>query len=361
MAKQQRDITDIGKIAGSVGKARGLAKTDAERRANAPRILNPGDLQGSNLDAITVLNTTLGMPKGQSRSLTVDDLAAFRQNIRTLGTRFTGGITARQVVDMSQTVDRDRARKEILIAVPANAKAIRGAGRELDSLEVMFITNASQQSKDKRHFVTVQFLGYPVAIASGEKTPTKAANLMRKQAVRFDCDCGRHTFWYRYIATIGNYNVGRSENGYPKVRNPNLAGVACKHVLRVMAEIEGGAAVLNFLTRAITKGRDSANGAANVRGRQKDADKLALKQSKRSTTSTNTGDRDFDRARAALRKQSRATTARPTKVASGSKRIAALAGDPKVEKVLIGVIQEQGVSRDKAIAILNALARVGKS
>ncbi|WMC11747.1 hypothetical protein PU634_05110 [Oceanimonas pelagia] len=343
---------DIGSLKGISAEVRQLVRADAQRRREAKNILSPKGLQG-NYDAGELLHTTLG---GEIRPLTSDDLAAFRQNARSLGRRFKGGITPRQVIDMSLAVDRKKARQEITVAVPASARTVRGAGRSADSLEVRFVTNASKKHGTYRHFVTVQFLGYPTAIASGALTPAKAASQMRKEGIRFDCDCGRHTYWYRYIATVGNYNAGRAENGYPKIRNPNLAGVACKHVLRVMAEVEGSSVVQNFLERAIAKGRERMDGTSTIRTSDKAASKIIQKQALRPTThGGRTGDRDYDRARRALRQQSRATTTRPTKVASGSKRVSALAGDPKAEAALMGVVQQLGISREQAIAILQGV------
>lgn len=337
----------IGKLSGSAGDAKAQAREDADRRRSAPRILNPNELQGE-YDASRLLTTTLG--SGEPRQMTADDLAAFRQNARTLGKKFVGGITARQVVDLSLRQDRDKARREITVAVPSGARALR-SGRDVKGLEVRFVTNASRKHGANRHFVNVEFLGYPTAVSSGGMTPSKAAALMRKQGLRFECGCGRHTYWFRYIATVGNYHYGRPENGYPKIRNPRLSGVACKHALRVMAEIEGSGMVQSFLARAITKGREQ-DGRATIRTSQKEANKQINKQAARPANQARTGDRDYDRARAALRKQSRATTTRPKRVASGSKRVAAMAGDPKSEATLLGVISQLGITREQAIAIL---------
>lgn len=343
----------IGRLAGATTEAKALAKADAAQRAAAPRILSPNEMQGD-YDASRLLTTTLGTGKGeQPRPLTADDLAAFRQNARALGQRFKGGISPRQVIDMSLAIDRKRAREEITQAVPAAARGAKDSNRKVDRLEVRFITNASKKYGATRHHVMVEFLGYSAAVASGALSASKAASLMRKQGIRFDCDCGRHQFWYRYVATVGNYNAGRAETGYPKVRNPGLTGVACKHVLRVMAEIEGAGMVQGFLARAIEKGRANEDGSGVIRTSQKEADKQAAKQATRPTArGANSGDRDFDRARAALRKASRATKTTPKRVAGGSKRIAALANEPAARDMLLGIIGQLGISREQAIAIL---------
>lgn len=348
----------LGQIAGAVSEAKAKAKADAQERTLAGRgersvILNPQDVRGD-YDAARLLSTTLG---GRMRALTSDDLAAFRHNANLLGKRFRGGVTARNVIDMSETADRRRAREQITMAVPVSARGVKDAGGKVDRLEVRFITNASKDSDDDRHHVAVEFMGYPVAVASGaERSAAKASALMRKQSVRFDCDCGRHRYWYRYLATIGNYNAGRAESGYPKIRNPNLAGMACKHVLRVMSEIEGSGYVLSFLARAVEKGRQSEDGSGSIRNSQKQADQQAKKQAARpKVRGGSSGDRDFDRAAQALRKLSRATSTKPKVVASGSKRIKALAGQPSAQEALQATLKQLGISPEQAIALLQGM------
>ncbi|PAU79219.1 hypothetical protein [Halomonas salipaludis] len=343
------DRRAIGRLSGSAGEARARARQDADERRAAPNILNPNEVRGD-YDAGRLLMTTLG---GQVRPITADDLAMFRHNARMAGQRFKGGITARQVVDMSLFDDRKRARRQITTAVPTAGRGLRGSNGQVSSLEVRFITNAGPDSDVSRHHVTVEFTGYQTAIASGAESPQRAAARLRKEGVRFDCDCGRHRYWFRYIATIGRYNAGRPETGYPKIRNPKLNGVACKHVLRVMAEIEGGSAVQAFLARAIAKGRQSEDGAGHIRQRQQEAERLAEKQARRPRGGpSSTGDRDYDRARRALRRQSRATTTKPKRTASGSKRMQALGATPGARDKLVEAARQLGLTPEQAVAIL---------
>lgn len=203
-------------------------KHDQTRRDNAeemdaikPVFLRPSDLAGE-YDFTKTLLTTLG---GELRPITSDDLKAFAHNIEIAKSKYKSGITPQQVINWSTTDDRDLCNKQIHLCAPFSRKA--GVQR--------FITNASQGSPSKRHYVTVEFNSFAALVTAPRKV---GAALTRENlangTIKFDCDCGKHTFWYRYLATIGQYAHGRLESGFPKVRNPNLQGVACKHVLRVM-------------------------------------------------------------------------------------------------------------------------------
>lgn len=340
------------KIAGSIGASKARAKASQDKRDSAPNILNPSEVRGE-YDANRMLETTLG---GIKRVMTSDDLAAFRRNAAIAGKNFVGGITARQVIDQSLSVDRKRARQEILWAMPSHASK-----NQKGNLSVNFNTDASKRNGATRHYVQVEFSGFQTAIASGAHAAPRAARIMTKEKIKFDCDCGRHTYFLRYVATIGNYNAGRAETGYPKIRNPNLVGIACKHVLRVMAEIEGGAYVLQFLTRAIEKARKD-NGKVRIQSSQKEADKQIEKQSGRSTTRLDSREeRDLHRSRLALRKSAaaaRVNMPKPKVSAGGSRKlgqIGKMGHNKTTETILLQTIQGLGISREQAISMLQSL------
>ncbi|MCP1317847.1 hypothetical protein [Halomonas sp. 707B3] len=331
--------SSIGSVKGSSKELRNRLGEDARQREGARKILSPNEVSGD-YDAGRMLKTTLG---GEVRDITNDDLAAFRHNIKTAGRRFKGGINVRGVIDLSTNQDRKRARTQIRMAVAAASRPVNTA------LEVRFLTNASGLTKGapNRYQPVVQFLGFSSVVADGSLTPQKAAVRLRQGGIRFDCDCDHHRYRLRYIATIGGYNAGRDETGYPKITNPDLSGVACKHVLRVMAEVEGGNAVQMFLARAIDKVR------AGMTGRQytseKEAERQARKQDSRpmAANAQDTGDRDFDRSRRALRKQSRATTTKPKKTANGSKKAQSLAkmNTSEADAAFERMVGEVGIDR----------------
>jgi hypothetical protein len=223
-----------------------LQRSDAARRASATTILDPNDVSGD-YDAARLLKTTLG---GEIRPITVDDLKQFSYNARRLGKRFKGGITAQGVIDSSRQEDRDRSNAQIKTAVIVRAQ----------SGTLHFLTNAGPESDVTRHHVNVEFPSFK-SVAASPSDAKKLARPLLDGPLRFECDCGRFTFWYRYIATKGNFQAGRAEVGYPKIRNPKLTGVACKHALRVMQAIVRDAAVRAKVTTMIAAAQKNDHGA----------------------------------------------------------------------------------------------------
>lgn len=239
---------DNGQGALRARDARREERAERERqtavRKIASTILNPDEVAGD-YDTKRLLLTTLG---GEVRALTHEDLIQFRHMSRQLGKRFKGGITAKQVIDLSWKDDRERANLEIRNALPVS----------LDRGVIHFQTNAGPNSKKTRHHVYVQFLNWDAAVSSAIK-PDKAAGEVTKGKIRFDCGCERHRFFFRYVATAGNYNYKLAETGYPKIRNPQLTGVACKHALRVMSLIAQSPTINHFIANAIARARVKAN------------------------------------------------------------------------------------------------------
>jgi len=232
-----------------IGKQRQQGeRDDKQQRAAAGKsaasvILSPKDVQG-HYDVQRLLHTTLG---GAKRALTLADLATFQRNIAAVQRKYKGGITAKQVLDLSTAIDRQRANEQIHSCVIVSALG--------DTLR--FLTNAGPDSKDSHHHVTVRFLDLSAHIAGPNSADTrKSALTVRNGRLLIECDCGRWRYWYRFVATIGKYQAGRAETGFPKIRNPKLKGVACKHLLRVCAEIEKSPNVLNYLIKLLDKARD---------------------------------------------------------------------------------------------------------
>jgi hypothetical protein len=250
MAREQPPFRNTFTTARNAGaEARKSLAQEAAERDLAKTILNPMEVYGE-YDFGRMLFTTLG---GQARPLTMDDLKQFRYQSQQLGKKFKGGIRTKQVIDASLPADRERANKQITMAIPV----MNRAGT------VHFQTNAGPDSDKTRHHVYVQFLNYDATVAS-PKPADRIVGEMLKGYVKIECDCGRWRYWYRYIATIGRFNQGRPETGFPKIRNPNLHGVACKHILRVMQTVIGSPTFKGYAMRMIETGR------ASVQAKKKD-------------------------------------------------------------------------------------------
>lgn len=209
----------IANIKGSSKEANALYTAGAESMRRSARLLRPGEVAGE-YDAGRLLQTTLG---GYKHAITPEDLHTFKRNAELLGKSFRGGITARALIDRSLPEDIERANREIKHAVPH--RMIKGM--------VHVVTDASANSDVSRHHVLLELLNFQAAISS----PASSAELAKKVLegpLRVACDCGRFRYWYSYIATIGKFNASTPQLGFPRIRNPQLRGVACKHVLRVM-------------------------------------------------------------------------------------------------------------------------------
>ena len=280
----------LGKIKGHDTEFAAKMKADLEARERAAKtvnstILSRNEVLGDKLNRN--LLTTLG---GKLRALKPEDLATFRANVGNAiaATQSQGGITPQQVLNLAKgrplnyaaadalrsgvRSDVDKARRQITSAILVSA-----VGGDL-----RFITPSGGESRASRHVVLVRLkewenaLGALAGISSkDEGAYRRVADNLRKGKVAFECDCERHRYYFRYLATIGGFYAGRPETGYPKIRNPGLKGVACKHVIRVMTELLHSPAVLRFLIKHL-KAYDGENMREDTRTQmsQKDADKV---------------------------------------------------------------------------------------
>jgi hypothetical protein len=259
-------IPHVTKTRGAVSEFNKRQREHEERRALAkPYILTPADVNGK-YDAARALKTTLG---GERRPLTAEDLAVFRDNISTIARHYQKGLTAQQIINLSEEHDIKRANDFIHYAVPSSAN--RGT--------VRFITNASPTSDVKRHYTVVKFLDFQNAVISQEESNKAAGALGRYGKLAISCDCGRWNFWFRYIATIGGFNAAGKELGFPKIRNPQLMGIACMHILRTLREVQSGSAVKSVVARMIDSAR-ADDARQQIAITKAEAQKVARSQAK---------------------------------------------------------------------------------
>lgn len=224
-------------------EARQRQKDGVTQRDSSKVILAPDDVAGA-YDMARLLFTTLG---GKTRPITRDDLLAFQATAKQLGKRFKGGITARQVIDLSIEAARKRAHRQIHTGYPVTYTGGR----------VQFQTNAGPDSQHQRHMVTIEFMNYDACVVS-PVAPKDIVKQMLQGAIKMDCNCEDWRYRLRYIATKGKYAAGPwFESGFPKITNPLLHGVGCKHVLRVAKIILDSPTFKNYAIAMISKGRES--------------------------------------------------------------------------------------------------------
>lgn len=231
-----------------IGAAKGLAeanrafKEDNSVRSASKTLLKPGDVAGE-YDISRQLVTTLS-PNGRPVLLTMDHLKQFAHVSKQRAAKLKKGVTAQAIIDLSGEMDRAKASNEIRTATPISATG--GT--------VKFMTNASRGSDKLRHYVTVDFMNYLPIVASAIKLD-RAGVEMSNSPLRISCDCGRWRYWLAYLATKAGYNSGHLEDAFPKIRNPELKGIACKHILRVVSTIKQSPFMKTHLAQLVERGR----------------------------------------------------------------------------------------------------------
>lgn len=314
-------------IARAQAELRRRQELELEQRRRAVNILQPEALAPGKKSAVGVLMTTLG---GEVRPIAARDLAAFRRNIAAVSGSLAPGVTAQELVNASREDDRERARQQIRHAAPTR----------LTDGAVTWVTDAGPDSKVRRHIVRTEFANYGAALALPATPKVAAEWLALNGRLRFECGCERFRYMYRYVCTVAGCVAGRKEHGFPKITNPDLAGLACKHALRVAQAIREPLARQALATmiasdRAKLDARRKSPPAVVTLGREQ-ADALFARQGRRAAP-----------IRTSEESQSRA-------VQSAIRR--ALAGQGRPSKEVQGVLAALKARRDiGADAIVGAL------
>ncbi len=169
--------------------------------------------------------------KGHTVTYTLADLNRMARAAKKAETKFetqTRGVPIHQLLGASDKKDIIRAQTQI-----RTAALYKFHGNMLH-----FRVTASDMSEFTHHQVKVRLEEWDQQLrgidAGSYQQSAKAAATGR---VSFNCDCGRHRFWYRYLATIGGFGLDPEEHVFPKIRNPGLKGCCCKHVIKVLATL----------------------------------------------------------------------------------------------------------------------------
>lgn len=204
-----------------------VQKAQNKARRNAKRTLTADAMRRKTSKQIKALGE-----KSKGVGFTKADLIAFDKQRKRHKEKYSSniaGITYAQIIAGSRKIDIDRANNKVddgtgitkatFIAVKQNVAIVR--------------VRASMVSKHDEHRVEVRFEEWNDLLQDPPGGDfVKAAKAAAKGRISFDCKCGRHQYWYRYLATMGNYAVTPpAEFAFPKIKNAELKGVACKHVL----------------------------------------------------------------------------------------------------------------------------------
>ena len=274
-----------------------IQKQQRRNRREARRTLTPRLMGKRNRELEAFLS--LGKKK-DGTYFTPDDIRRFdaaRQAHKSSFRNTVPGITYAQLVAQSTSIDIKRANNRVSDGTGIKAATFLGIKHNLAIVSV----KASEESVHQHHRVRIRFEEWDQAVEDiGEDNANKArvADGLCKGRVSFDCDCGRHQYWYRYMATAGNYAVAPpKEYAFPKIRNPDLTGVACKHVLHTMTRFQSTTwhrAIINALEKAakqIAFGDDKRKTATFFKGEIA----KALARNRTTTTDQAKAKREFER------------------------------------------------------------------
>lgn len=197
-------------------------RKDAKKlREDAVGLLTPSLLR-KNIRSGTNLVLAYGR-KGLTVEFTIDDLKrfvaanekaqkAFRQEVR--------GVPLAQLERNSDQKDVERSRE------------VRSA--TLFRIDKNLLHFSVTGNSKPHYLVRVRLEDWNLALHS-TVNPLVSARMAATGRISFDCACGRHQFWYRYLTNIGGFDVNPpKEQDFPKIRNPGLKGCCCKHVLKVL-------------------------------------------------------------------------------------------------------------------------------
>lgn len=205
-----------------------------KNRRHAKRTLTAQQLARKDKAALSQLGA-----KADGSNFTVDDLKAFaanRDNFKKQYDSATDGITFAKMVSGSRPIDIDRANNRVSDGSGITRATLSG----IKGNEVLIRVKASDRSKHEEHAVKIRLEEWNDQMHDCDGHDyLSAVKAACKGRMSIACTCGRHQYWYRYQATMGRYAIAPpSEFAFPKIRNPELKGVACKHVLRAAVMLQ---------------------------------------------------------------------------------------------------------------------------
>jgi hypothetical protein len=117
------------------------------------------------------------------------------------------GSPVAQLLGASWTKDLERARKGI-----KTATLYRVSG------DLLHFRTSSETKPGTYHQVRGRLEEWKENLTGG-KDCISSVRRAATGRISLDCDCKRHQFWFRYMATIGGYALEPFEYAFPKIRN----------------------------------------------------------------------------------------------------------------------------------------------
>jgi len=143
---------------------------------------------------------------------------------------YSKGITVKNALDKSLKVDIERARTQL------RAFYIKTLQKDV----FKFTVKSSGLYPETHHQVEIM---WQLDKANLDKP---IQEIFANTPIKAQCSCGRHTYWYRYLWTTAKSSLGLQEHRFPSIRNKNLEGMCCKHMIKVMTSIQSGGFQVTF-------------------------------------------------------------------------------------------------------------------
>jgi hypothetical protein len=214
-----------------------IRSSQRRSRANGRRTLTPALMRNKDLDTLV---DELGKKKGGTY-FTPEDMKRFvetRKAHRGNTNSDIAGITYSQLVAQSTKTRIRRANNNVGDGSGISSAMFIRVRHNVADIQV----RASEASHKNHHLVRVRFEEWDRYVESVGDEKSSLATIAKKLAAgrcSFDCSCEDHQYRYRYMATAGNYALKPpAEYAFPKIENPNLEGMACKHVIHTMTRFQ---------------------------------------------------------------------------------------------------------------------------
>lgn len=186
--------------------------------------------------------------QGLTQTYTLADLKRFADAMRGAVDKFQAnvrGVPLLQLESASLPIDKERARQV------KNARLYK-----IDGNLLYFRVTGVQQAY---YQVRIRMEDWQTLVYRVHASAQSVAKMAAMGKLSIDCQCGRHQYWYRYLANIGGYDVTPpKEQGFPKIRNPSLTGCCCKHVLKVLSVLKT-TPIHNVLAKEVQRVREKTN------------------------------------------------------------------------------------------------------